>query len=318
MRRAVPADDAAIIGLLCSTLGWTDDERHRALFAWKHQHNPRGPSPAWVAFDEEGLVGLRIFMRWAFRIGHERITAVRAVDTATHPRAQGRGIFRALTMQGVEELTAEGVDWVFNTPNGQSAPGYLSMGWRRVGKLPVAVRPTLKGVPRLVFARRPADLWSLATSAGEDARSVLDDAAGVDELVAGIFPAAGKVGTDLTATYLRWRYGGDPIAYRALLIGPTIRDGVVFFRLRRRGPATEAVIADVLIPGGDGRVAGRLCRQALQSSAADYGVGIGCVRPRRWVPVPGGGPLLTWRALARHDPPPLGDWGLSTGDIELF
>ena len=44
-----------------------------------------------------------------------------------------------------------------------------------------------------------------------------------------------------------------------------------FFRLRRRGPATEAVIADVLIPGGDERVVGRLCRRALQSSAADYG-----------------------------------------------
>jgi hypothetical protein len=169
-----------------------------------------------------------------------------------------------------------------------------------------------------VFARRPADLWSLVTSAGEDARSVLDDPAGVEELVTSTFPAGGEVYTDRRATYLRWRYGGGPIAYRALLSGATIRDGVVFFRLRRRGSATEAVIADVLIPGGDGRVVGRLCRQAVQSSAADYGVGIGCVRPRRWVPIPAGGPLLTWRALARDDPPPLGGWNLSTGDIELF
>jgi hypothetical protein len=318
MRQASPADDAAIVGLLCHTLGWVDDERHRALFAWKHRDNPWGPSPGWIAFDEKGLVGVRVFMRWAFRIGDQHITAVRAVDTATHPRAQGRGLFRALTTHGVEDLMAAGVDWVFNTPNHQSAPGYLSMGWQRVGRLPVAVRPVLKGVPRLVFARRPADLWSLATSAGDDARSVLEDAAGVEELVASTFPAAGKVGTDRTATYLRWRYGGGPVAYRALLSGATIRDGVVFFRLRRRGPATEAVIADVLIPGGDAGVVGRLCRRALQSSAADYGVGIGCVRPRHWIPVPASGPLLTWRALARHDQLPLGGWDLSTGDIELF
>jgi hypothetical protein len=257
-------------------------------------------------------------MRWAFRIGHEHITAVRAVDTATHPRAQGRGLFRALTLQGVEDLTAAGVDWVFNTPNQQSAPGYLSMGWQRLGKLPMAIRPVLKGVPRLVFARHPANLWSVATSAGDDARSVLEDEAGVEELVAATFPGADSLCTDRTADFLRWRYGGGPVAYRALLSGATIRGGVVFFRLRRRGPATEAVIADVLIPGGDGRVEGRLCRQALQSSAADYGVGIGCVRPPRWIPVPAGGPLLTWRALARTEPPALGAWNLSTGDIELF
>jgi hypothetical protein len=257
-------------------------------------------------------------MRWAFRIGDEHITAVRAVDTATHPRAQGRGMFRALTMHGVRELTAAGVDWVFNTPNDRSAPGYMSMGWQRVGKFPMAVRPVVKGVPRLVFARRAADLWSLTTSAGDDARSVLEDTAAVEELVASTDPVSGKVCTERTGAYLRWRYGGGPVAYRALLSGATIRNGVVFFRLRRRGPAIEAVIADVLIPGGDGRVVGRLCRKALELSAADYGVGIGCVRPPRWIRVPAGGPLLTCRALARHDPPPLGGWALSTGDIELF
>ena len=203
---------------------------------------------------------------------------------------------------------------MFNTPNDQSAPGYLSMGWERVGRLPVAVRPVLKGVPRLVFARRPADLWSLATSAGDDARSVLEDVAGVDELVASTFPAAGKVCTDRTAAdprlVLVWRWPGR---HCALLSGATVRDGVVFFRLRRRGPATEAVIADVLIPGGDGGRVGRLCRRALQSSAADYGIGIGCVRPRGWIPVPASGPLLTWRALARHDQPRLSGWDLRTG-----
>jgi hypothetical protein len=318
MRPATPADDAAIIDLLCRTLGWVDDEQHRALFAWKHRANPWGASPGWVAYDEEGLVGSRVFMRWAFRIGDERITAVRAVDTATHPRAQGRGVFRALTMWGVEELASAGVDWVFNTPNDQSAPGYLSMGWQAVGKLPIAFRPALMHLPRLLFARRPAELWSLSTAAGDDPRLILEDTPALEELAASAFAANSDVRTDRTAAYLRWRYGAGPVVYRAMLSGPTVRDGVVFFRLRRRGPATEVVIADVLIPGADPRVASRLCRLAVDSSSADYALGIGLARPRRWIPIPTAGPLLTWRALARDDSPPARRWDLSAGDIELF
>ena len=34
--------------------------------------------------------------------------------------------------------------------------------------------------------------------------------------------------------------------------------------------------------------------------------------------VPGQGPILTWRALAQTTRPPLGDWDLALGDIELF
>ncbi len=34
----------------------------------------------------------------------------------------------------------DGVDVVFNTPNDQSRPGYLKMGWSEVGRVPVAVR----------------------------------------------------------------------------------------------------------------------------------------------------------------------------------
>ena len=62
-----------------------------------------------------------------------------AVDTATDPEHHGRGIFRALTTQGVERLADDGVAWVFNTPNDASRPGYLKMGWTAIGALPVSI-----------------------------------------------------------------------------------------------------------------------------------------------------------------------------------
>jgi hypothetical protein len=319
IRPATPEDDRAIVALLCETLGWVDDDRHRLLFAWKHRSNPFGSSPGWVATDEDGLVGSRTFMRWSFLMADERISAVRAVDTATHPRAQGRGIFRALTMEGVKEMSAAGVDWVFNTPNDRSAPGYLSMGWRRMGRLPVAVRPAgFRVAPRLLAARQAGDLWSLPTSVGEEAATALADDTALVDLLARVPPTVG-LRSERTPAYLRWRYGSSPVGYRALLGGTSLGDGVVFFRLRRRGPAVEAVIGDMLVPADRPTVASRLYRTILHSSEADYIVAIGTPRPRWWVPVPGNGPMLTWRGLRRQDdPPPLDQWKLSAGDVELF
>ena len=94
----------------------------------------------WVATDGDKIVGLRAFMRWEFVRGGEVLHAVRAVDTATHPDYQGKGLFTAMTMHGLDVIKDDGIDFVFNTPNDKSRPGYLKMGWQEVGKLPVAIR----------------------------------------------------------------------------------------------------------------------------------------------------------------------------------
>jgi hypothetical protein len=319
LRPAGDHDVPAIVELLCLTLGWQPDERHRALFHWKHRANPFGRSPSWVAVDDEGVMGVRMFMRWGFLLEDRRVLAVRAVDTATHPRARGLGVFRALTLRGVDEMKVDGLDWVFNTPNDQSLPGYLSMGWRRLGRLPVSLRPARLGVvPRLAAARVPAELWSVSTTAGEDVASVLADEENLAELLASQPRASSGVQTDRGAAYLKWRYAAGPVGYRAMLAGSTLRDGVVFFRLRRRGPTIEVAIADAVVPSGDARVLGKLARQVLEVSAGDYVIALGSARPPGWIRVRHIGPLLTWRALADSSAPPIEQWRLSAGDVELF
>ena len=94
----------------------------------------------WVACDDDRVVALRVLLRWEFTRGGETLRAVRAVDTATDPNYQGRGLFRTLTMHGLDQMREEGVDFLFNTPNSQSLPGYLKMGWQVVGKVPAAFR----------------------------------------------------------------------------------------------------------------------------------------------------------------------------------
>ena len=157
---------SAIIALCRASLGWEPDDPNEAFFAWKHDENTFGRSPAWVAVAEDGtIVGLRVFLRWRFREpSGSTFTAVRAVDTATHPDWQGKGIFTKLTLGAIPDLRSDGVDVIFNTPNDKSRPGYLKMGWSQVGRVPVGVRPTsLRALGKIAQARTAADLWSSAS-----------------------------------------------------------------------------------------------------------------------------------------------------------
>jgi len=321
IRAAGPSDRPAVLDLMAASLGWSSDGRHEAFFDWKHAQNPFGPSPAWVAVDGGEVVGFRTFLRWEHRTPEGRVLpAVRAVDTATRPSHQGRGIFRRLTLQALDDLRAEGVAFVFNTPNDRSRPGYLKMGWTAVGRLDAGVRVTSPAsVARLARARVPADLWSVPSQGGRPAPEVLADP-GLADLLASAPPARG-LATRHTPDYLRWRYGFAPLAYRAVTLGHDVLSGLAVFRVRRRGAARECALCDVIAPEGDSRVQRTLVRTVAHQCDADYLIRIGARAVDRsgFVRAPGQGPVLTWCALA--DDAPGGrpeDWALALGDVELF
>jgi len=142
-REAVADDVHPILAVLKASLGETPLLRRTPeLWSWKHEVNPFGPSIVLVATSGERVVGVRALMRW--RLTTPRggiIECVRPVDTATHPEFERQGIFRRLTMEGLEVARDRGIDLVFNTPNPKSGAGYLSMGWREVGDIGVLVRP---------------------------------------------------------------------------------------------------------------------------------------------------------------------------------
>ena len=316
IRRATEDDLDRIIEVGAAALGWKSGEPNEELFRWKHLDNPFGASPIWLAEADGRLAGYRAFMRWDLvgRLGR-RIRAVRAVDTATHPDFQRRGIFSRLTMQAVQETTDEGVDIVFNTPNSQSRPGYLKMGWVDVGRLPVAVRPTsVQSVARLRGARTPAAKWSEEASTGVAAVEVLAE----EGLAALRGPVGDGLATPLSMDFLRWRYRLEPLRYRAW-VPDGVDSGVVFFRVRQRGTARECSVASVLTPGGDQSRARALLAGLARAVDADYVLRLGKPDVRSgFVPVPRQGPRLTARALATEPPHELDAWSFQLGDIELF
>lgn len=322
LRAMSPDDEHQVVTLLTRSLGWEADERHRELFSWKHKYNPFGSSPAWVAEDDRGIAGFRTMMRWEFTVDGSPVRAVRAVDTATDPRCRGKGIFKALTLLAIGDLQADGTAWVFNTPNSQSAPGYLSMGWQPVGRLPVGIRPAkITRLPRLLRSRQASDLWSAPDTRGENAIDLLADVNAVGHLLAGDADSAGAtLRTRRTPEYLLWRFGRCPVGYKALEAPGGLRRGFVVYRVRRRGPSNEALIAEVVLDDPqDTATRRRLCKMVLESTGADYAVASGETCPPGWLPLARQGPLLTWRRLDwSGEMPPLNRWGLASGDIELF
>jgi predicted N-acetyltransferase YhbS len=320
-RAATAADLPAIIELLHESMGRADDSRFDELFRWKHLENAFGPSPMWVACADERIVGLRTFMRWEFARAGETVRCVRAVDTATHPDFQGQGIFRRLTLDALPSLTNDGVAFVFNTPNSQSRPGYLKMGWHEIGRAQACVRPlSLRGTALLVRNRVPASHWSEQSELGRPVGEVFADPH-FAALIAGR-PADGRLRTRRDAAFFEWRYGTALLGYRAIAAGAGIDDGVAFIRVRRRGRAVEVVLADLLVPesapAARKGLVKRLVKAVLRTirPAADYALGVGsipgCLR------VPTFGPVMTTRDLAETAPRTVGAFDLALGDVELF
>ena len=242
----------------------------------------------WVACVGERVVGFRTFLRWEFaRVRRHAIAAVRAVDTATDPEFQGRGIFTRLTLHGITELQDEGVGIIFNTPNSKSLPGYLKMGWKVIGRPGVCVMPTrVQSVVSMMGARTAASRNPIEMRVGETPDAVFSDVEGVARLFHRL-PSHKGLATVRTADYLRWRYGFEQLRYRVVLAGSSPEDGLAVFHLRRRGRAIEATVCDVLVPEGSPGMEHRLMREIARLTHADYLLRIDRRRGMRgFVPLP--------------------------------
>jgi GNAT superfamily N-acetyltransferase len=324
-------DERRVLDLLTTTLGGGPaGRRPPEFFRWKHLDNPFGRSFMLLAEVDRQLIGFRSFMRWRFQVGGATVRAVRAVDTATHPDFQGRGVFSRLTLEALEALGDE-IDLVFNTPNDRSLPGYLKMGWHMVGRIPVHVR--VRHPVRLARHRRSLKAVE-TTVAGtsveaERATDVLEDEHALNDLLSRAETPETLIHTVRTLDYLRWRYGDAPLLdYRAVRDhrGGALR-GLAIFRVRPRGHLREATIAELIVPPGDASALRRLARAVVRSAPVDHAVAHlpyrTAARHNAWKagfvrsPV---GPVFVVNAIGQTSPDPedLRSWALSLGDVEVF
>jgi predicted GNAT family acetyltransferase len=261
-----------------------------------------------VAESAGRLAGVRAFMRWRLDTTEgDELSCVRAVDTATHPEFQGRGVFRDLTMTAVEQARSEGVDLIFNTPNEKSAPGYLKMGWSEVGQIRPRVRPRL-GRTVVPGDSGIVDPFDVLPTAREFAPQPVEDR------------EQRGLRTPRTIAYQKWRYTGHPTA-RYGWVGEGAQGAVVRGSVRRG--RTELLITELW--GGGATLLRSIARahraRYMAAAFTDISPEAGSARSAWMLRPPGvDGLRLVANDLAGLDIDvfDLASWDLSLGDLELL
>lgn len=315
IRKATPEDIPAIVQLLKASLGDVSSTKSVAYWNWKHVNNPFGSSPVLVAEENGTLIGVRAFMRWDWIEGATLYRALRAVDTATHPAHQGKGIFRKLTMQMVDEATREGFDFIFNSPNAQSTPGYLKMGWEVWGRMSIWIRVRL-------FPAVYKESYFL------DCHQKLIN---FDFNVIKNEHFASGLHTPVTGGFLAWRYRDCPVKKYALHEQGAAGDRLwIFFTAKQNKFGMELRVCHFVFEGATRK--DRLIREAVALSRK-----IGCrfvtfsgLQDAGWflklrygiLSLKSGSVQLTIRKLANEglykELINMKNWFPETGDIELF
>ena len=107
IREADKDDISGILKVLKASLGETSSKKTERVWNYKHVDNPFGKSLVLLAEENNQIIGVRAFMRWKWQQGKDIYSALRAVDTATHPDHQGKGVFKKLTLKALK-LRGEG------------------------------------------------------------------------------------------------------------------------------------------------------------------------------------------------------------------
>jgi GNAT superfamily N-acetyltransferase len=344
VRPCSTADEEAVLELLALTVGETSSSRKTIEFwRWKHARNPAGESFSVGAFDGATgrLAGLRTLMWWDFTTADGRaLRAARPVDTATHPDYQRRGIFSGLTRYAVDELRQGGIPFIFNTPNENSLPGYLKMGWSIVARLPVYMRPIRPARMLLGLARRRGRAGTRRRDDG--ARS----GAGVFEwsefrrcygdriapLVRHSEETRPRLGLRTTRDleYLEWRYGQQPnTRYEVYALGNGDLSGFAIARTATGfGGLRSLVVNEIFVRDpGPGSVK-TVLKSVIRRTSADYAIAFfgegsaekAALRRLGFLPVSRSGYTLAARVLTAGEVDPLrpDSWDLTLGELELF
>lgn len=331
IRPATPQDKPAMIALLKKSLGEGLIPKSEALWTWKHEQNPFGASFVLLAEENNAIIGLRAFMQWQWKWKGRLYKAIRAVDTATHPDHQGKGIFKKLTLQQLELCKQQGIHFVFNTPNDQSRPGYLKMGWVQQGRMPLKFK-----VPNPI-----ALAWALAFKKGKTA-SGAEDPTPLQQWHPNVFDLMNRytasnndqLQTVLSAEYIRWRYADNPLFRynyftdfeNFLLIGRIKSHSFtrelrlvdcMLFNNTLSGRRISSLISKAILP---------YCKknkiQVISFSGQQYQSYRSALNWMGILPVQNRGPIVTLRDLNMNEQFPdlldIKNWGYSLGDMELF
>lgn len=197
-----------------------------------------------VAVREQGkLLAVNAMVPETLR--HERGTALgwQSCDTATHPDARGRGLFKICVTTLREQLTDGEI--FFGYPNANSMAGFAKVGWVKCGMLDAYVAP----LPSFMGDRAIQQISRFGDQFDEFARRM-------------ILP--GSVCIERSAAYLNWRYfshAQSPYSAFAYVQDGRLEGFVVVRSLPLRS-GDACVVLEVF--GTSSKIEGALLRAAIR------------------------------------------------------
>lgn len=314
IRQATEKDIPAIIELLKLSLGETSSKKTIAYWEWKHLQNPFGASPVLIAEFSGQLVGVRAMMQWKWQTQHQSFNSLRAVDTATHPEYQGKGIFKNLTLAFIENAQRQQFSFIFNTPNKQSLPGYLKMGWMELGRVRVYLKPIFPNLyqTELYWERYQEQLinWDPKNISTKEIKNLH---------------------TPKSLDYLIWRYRQCPIKEYGLIVGELQTNKYwIFVKRKKRKGFVEFRVCDYFMEGLlDKNIILKLTTNAAKKVGAHFLTISLCGSLQKQISWKDGlinlkkkSPILTFLQLKNEVGFPnfqiLPNWSYQIGDLELF
>jgi len=312
IREAKTDDIPSIVNVLKLSLGEQDLPLSKDIWNFKHVENPFGNSLVFVAEEDNTIIGVRAFMRWEWRVGDKIYQAFRAVDTATHPSHQGKGIFKKLTLKAVEVAKENGDNFIFNTPNIQSRPGYLKMGWQQVDKLKVALKPAYHS------------FWKFIDGKIEYSTNIQSSLIEIDQLCNDWndkFVKRETLITPKSAKYLSWRYEKNPLQQYEIYA----KNGLYLAAyIKMRKGLQELRISECIYNENSKSEITKI----VKSISIKFGAHVISYSPEllklKWNLVSSNiGPILTLKDLNLNEEENLqfkeiNNWSYSLGDLELF
>ncbi len=311
IRVAQTEDIPAIVELLKDSLGESLLKKTTSIWDFKHVQNPFGSSYVLVAEENNQLIGVRAFMSWKWQLGDTVWQAYRAVDTATHPEHQGKGIFKKLTLQALEDVGKNHDCFIFNTPNEKSRPGYLKMGWEALGKIKIALVPVFlyrffycfSQPKKYVVSLQEEQIEAICFKHNQELNNTKE-----------LF-------TPKSAAYLNWRYTINPMQPYVVFTG---NDWYVALYVKKHSRFKELRIAEVI--GASTSKNKKEIRQVVTDYAAKQGCLLLSTTEKSLFPFAfygAFGPILTCKDLTLNSvilqqSKQNTGWRYAMGDLELF
>jgi len=305
IRPAKAEDISYIIDVLKAGLGESLIRKNEQIWQYKHLDNPFGQSVVLVAKKDNRLAGVRAFMQWKWQKNDKVWQAYRAVDTATHPDFQRQGIFKKLTLEILNQISQKQESFVFNTPNDNSRPGYLKMGWQIIGKIKTAVVPVL--MQPALFLKN----------------NIHNDFSGLKNLTRlhnEQLQQSGKLFTPKTPDYLQWRYQNNPMQSYKTIVTP---DFYIAYYIKKHRFFKELRVSELINPENKNR---QIIKQILQKEAYNNKCIIITLADKNLFRLQlygNFGPVLTFKDLTGDNhlwqlAQNIDNWHYSLGDLELF